>query len=49
MNAECRRLASASKDMSVRVWDIISQDLIFSLTSHTASVTKVNNSLITLL
>ena len=36
-----RRLASASKDKCVRIWDTVSQTCIRSLSSHTQSVTKV--------
>ena len=38
---ESRRLASSSKDQCVRIWDTKDQTCIRSLTSHTASVTKV--------
>ena len=38
---ESRRLASSSKDQSVRIWDTISSCVLRVLTSHTASVTKV--------
>lgn len=41
LNAECRRLASASKDCTVRIWDIISYQCLFVLSSHMASVTCV--------
>lgn len=40
-NAECRRLASSSKDCTVRVWDIVTYQSIYVLSSHTASVTCV--------
>jgi len=36
-----RRLASASKDMTVRIWSTSNNSLILSLGCHTASVTKV--------
>lgn len=38
---QSRRLASSSKDKQVRIWDTASQVCIRSLSSHTASVTKV--------
>lgn len=36
-----RRLASASKDATIRIWDVVSQRCELSLTSHTLSVTCV--------
>ncbi|XP_035224028.1 notchless protein homolog 1-like isoform X2 [Stegodyphus dumicola] len=41
LNAECRRIASASKDCTVKIWDIIMGQLLYTLSSHTASVTCV--------
>jgi ribosome assembly protein 4 len=38
---ESRRLASSSKDQCVRIWDTMKSTCLKSLTSHTASVTKV--------
>jgi ribosome assembly protein 4 len=38
-NGECRRLASASKDSDVRIWDTATGRCLLSLTSHTQSVT----------
>ncbi|XP_054712672.1 notchless protein homolog 1-like [Uloborus diversus] len=40
LNAECRRIASASKDATVRVWDIVTRKLLFVL-SHCDCVTCV--------
>ena len=40
-NVECRRLASASKDYSVRVWDVVQQQVEFILNGHTQNVTSV--------
>uniref|UniRef100_A0A8C5N1R5 Notchless protein homolog 1 n=1 Tax=Leptobrachium leishanense TaxID=445787 RepID=A0A8C5N1R5_9ANUR len=41
LNAECRYLASASKDCSIRIWDTILGQCQKILTSHTQSVTGV--------
>ena len=38
---ESRRMASSSKDQCVRIWDTMNSTCLKSLTSHTASVTKV--------
>ncbi|KAG8191136.1 hypothetical protein JTE90_016651 [Oedothorax gibbosus] len=38
---ECRRLASASKDCSVRVWDVVMGTTLHVLSTHTGSVTCV--------
>ncbi|GBN26220.1 Notchless 1 [Araneus ventricosus] len=38
-NGDCRHLASASKDCTVRVWDIVTYQTLFCLSSHTGSVT----------
>ncbi|PRP78603.1 hypothetical protein PROFUN_13552 [Planoprotostelium fungivorum] len=40
-NPDCTRLASASKDGSVKIWDIVLGRVIHSLTSHTMSVTCI--------
>lgn len=40
-NADCRRLASASKDTSVRIWDVVLHRALFALTGHTQSVSAV--------
>ncbi|KAJ8880372.1 hypothetical protein PR048_016841 [Dryococelus australis] len=40
-NPECRRLASASKDCDVRVWDVVLGHTLFTLAGHTASVTAL--------
>lgn len=40
-NQECRRLASSSKDETIRIWDTALCQTIFILTSHTKSVTSV--------
>ncbi|MEE6469517.1 hypothetical protein FKM82_008659 [Ascaphus truei] len=41
LNAECRYLASASKDCSIRIWDTVMGQCQKILTSHTHSVTGV--------
>lgn len=41
LNPECRYLASASKDCSVRIWDTVLGQCQKILTSHTQSVTAV--------
>ncbi|XP_054712384.1 notchless protein homolog 1-like [Uloborus diversus] len=41
LNAECRRIASASKDRTVRIWDVITCQTLFLLSSHTAGITCV--------
>ncbi|XP_049849197.1 uncharacterized protein LOC126318222 [Schistocerca gregaria] len=41
VNSACRRLVSASKDGQAKVWDVVQQKCLFSLTSHTMSVTSV--------
>ena len=38
---QSRRLASSSKDKTVRIWDTAAQVILRCLSSHTASVTKV--------
>lgn len=40
-NIECRRLASASKDCSIKIWDVIVQRVLLTLNGHTQSVTCV--------
>lgn len=40
-NPECRRLASASKDCTIRIWDTIIGCALFTLSSHTMSVTSI--------
>lgn len=40
-NIECRRLASASKDGSIKIWDVILQRVLMTLNGHTQSVTCV--------
>ncbi|CAG2116015.1 unnamed protein product, partial [Medioppia subpectinata] len=40
-NTECRRLASASKDCSVRIWDTVLQKVDFTINGHLQSVTCV--------
>lgn len=40
-NSECSRLCSASKDCTVKIWDILLGRCLFSLSSHTMSVTCV--------
>lgn len=40
-NPECRRLASASKDCTIRIWDTILGAVLLTLSSHTMSVTSV--------
>ena len=37
----CSRIATASKDKTVKIWSVVSKSLLFTLTTHTASVTKV--------
>ncbi|XP_063810080.1 notchless protein homolog 1 isoform X3 [Pseudophryne corroboree] len=41
LNPECRYLASASKDCSIRIWDTVMSQCQKILTSHTQSVTAV--------
>lgn len=41
MNPECVRLASASKDGTIKVWDALRGALLFSLSGHAASVTSL--------
>jgi ribosome assembly protein 4 len=40
-NPKCSRLVSASKDKTVRVWDVINKRTLFTLAGHTAAVTCV--------
>ncbi|RKP10731.1 WD40-repeat-containing domain protein [Thamnocephalis sphaerospora] len=40
-NTKCNRLASASKDKTVRVWDTVNRRTLFTLAGHTAAVTCV--------
>lgn len=37
-NKACNRFASSSKDHTVRVWNVTSRKMEFSLTGHTSSV-----------
>lgn len=41
LNAKCNRLASASKDGTVRVWNVQLKQMEFSLTQHTDAVSCV--------
>ncbi|XP_075709120.1 notchless protein homolog 1 [Rhinoderma darwinii] len=41
LNPECRYLASASKDCSIRIWDTLMGQCQKILTSHTQSVTNI--------
>ncbi|XP_027203304.1 notchless protein homolog 1 [Dermatophagoides pteronyssinus] len=41
LNVECRRLASASKDTSIRIWDVILGQCIHTLSGHTQSVSSI--------
>ncbi|OMJ95589.1 hypothetical protein SteCoe_1010 [Stentor coeruleus] len=40
-NQECNHLASSSKDNTVKVWNTDTHNLIYSISGHTAAVTKV--------
>eukprot|EP00794_Sanderia_malayensis_P014103 gene14103-15576_t len=40
-NSECRRLASASKDATIKIWDTILCQCLISLSSHLQSVTCI--------
>lgn len=40
-NGECSRLASSSKDGTVRVWDVNLRRMCFTLAGHTAAVTCI--------
>ncbi|XP_013789989.1 notchless protein homolog 1-like [Limulus polyphemus] len=40
-NGDCRRLASSSKDTTIRIWDTILSQTLFILSGHTQSVTCV--------
>lgn len=40
-NKDCRRLVSASKDGTVRIWDVILSQAVLTLSAHTMSVTRV--------
>ena len=40
-NPDCSRLVSASKDGTIRVWDLKFGKALFSMSSHTMSVTCV--------
>ena len=40
-NPTCTRLASSSRDGTVKVWDVVAHRCLFSLSQHTASVTCV--------
>ncbi|XP_014673198.1 PREDICTED: notchless protein homolog 1-like [Priapulus caudatus] len=41
LNPECRKLASASKDMTVRIWDTVLGHCLISMSSHLQSVTSI--------
>ena len=41
LRSPAKYLASSSKDLTVKIWNVTTQTLEVSLTSHTASVTKV--------
>ncbi|KNC78588.1 notchless protein like 1 [Sphaeroforma arctica JP610] len=40
-NPECNRVATSSKDGTVKVWDTVRHKVLFSLSQHTQSVTSV--------
>lgn len=40
-NSECRRLATSSKDSTIRIWDTFFGHTLFTLSGHTKSVTCV--------
>ncbi|RWS30555.1 notchless protein 1-like protein [Leptotrombidium deliense] len=40
-NVECRRIASSSKDSTVKIWDVVLYRCLFSLNGHSQSVTCV--------
>jgi len=40
-NVECRRLASSSKDGSIKIWDTVLCKVLFSLSGHLQSVTCI--------
>lgn len=40
-NSKCNRVASSSKDGTVRVWDVILRRLVFGLSQHTMPVMAV--------
>jgi ribosome assembly protein 4 len=41
VDPDCQRIATASKDKSVKVWNVVSKICLLRMTTHTASVTKV--------
>ncbi|KAI8867196.1 putative Angio-associated migratory cell protein [Ramicandelaber brevisporus] len=41
LNPACNRMASASKDCTVRVWDTVNRRTLYTISQHTATVTCV--------
>ncbi|KAJ3200296.1 Notchless protein 1 [Entophlyctis luteolus] len=40
-NAQCSRFATSSKDSSIKVWNALTRQVLFTMTSHTAPATCV--------
>lgn len=41
LNPECRKLASSSKDTTIRIWDVILGQTFITLSGHTQSITCI--------
>jgi ribosome assembly protein 4 len=41
VDPECTRIATSSKDKTVKIWNVLSKQMLLTFRTHTASVTRV--------